>query len=189
MRLEIPQGTETFVAVGLGAVLATLGGFLATLFEARTRERDRERIAAITFGEIAVSLGVMLRSAESSHGKGAPWGLLTLRMFRTARREIDAYERSRTVLSDLRDTDLRLALQALMIRLAIGLDGILEAPDDQERETNLRYLRSITSGIDDIIRRLAPVARQSLAPYEAMPTSPQGFVKPPPDAEGLASFD
>src|SRR5205809_7458268 len=107
---EIPEfghEAQTLLAVGVGAVLATIGGFIATILEARLHRRDRERTAALTFGEILASLRVLIRAAESSHGIGDPWGQLTMRLFRGARREVDAYERNRTALADLRDTNLR----------------------------------------------------------------------------------
>src|SRR5690349_9860987 len=92
---ELGHEASTLIAVSIGAVLATIGGFLATLYEARLHRRERERTAALTFGEILASLRVLIRALESSHGIGDPWGALTMRVIKTARREVDAYERSR----------------------------------------------------------------------------------------------
>src|SRR3954471_15891165 len=92
---EIRHEATTLFAVGVGAVLATIGGFVATLLEARLRRRERERTAALTFGEILASLRVLVRAVEESHGHGAPFGPLTMRLLRGVRREVDAYERNR----------------------------------------------------------------------------------------------
>jgi hypothetical protein len=173
---EIGQEATTLFAVGVGAVLATVGGFVATLFEARMRRRERERTAAVTFGEILASLRVMIRASESSHSIGDPWGQLTLRLFRSARREVDCYERHRTALSDLRDTDLRLALHAAMIRVMLGLDGILEATSDEIRQGSYTYLLDVTPSLDDLVHRLIPLAGQPISPYDTLSHHPTGRV-------------
>lgn len=181
MRVEVPEfahSAETLLAVGLGAVLATVGGFVATLLEARLHKRERERTAALTFGEIVANLGALIRAAQSSHGIGEPWGQLTIRMFRAARHEIDAYERSRAALSDLSDASLRLGLQALMLRTGLALDGIVEGQSDEVRAGSYEFLLELAPGIDDLVRRLIPVGGQSLALYETLPHSPHGYLRP-----------
>ena len=169
---EIGHEASTLVAVGMGAVLATIGGFLATVYEARLHRRERERTAALTFGEILVSLRVLIRAAESSHAIGDPWGQLTMRMFRTARREVDCYDRHRTASPDLRDTELRLALHAAVIRVQLALDGIIEGTNDMQRRTSLEYLLELTPGLDDLVHRLAPVAGQPITPYDTLTHHP-----------------
>jgi len=173
---EIGHEASTLVAVAAGAVLATIGGFLATIYEARLHRRERERTAALTFGEILASLRVLLRAMEDSHGIGDPWGPLTMRVINQARREADAYERSRPALSDLRNTDLRLMLHAVMIRMELGLDGILEATDNDQRQGSYEYLLEVAPALEDLVRRLVPVAGQPVSPYDALshhPTDPR----------------
>ena len=169
---EIGHEASTLIAVGMGAVLATIGGFLATVYEARLHRRERERTAALTFGEILASLRVLIRAAESSHAIGDPWGQLTMRMFRTARRELECYERHRTALPDLRDTDLRLALHAAAIRVQLALDGILEGTDNGQRQSSFEYLLEVAPGLDDLVHRLVPVAGQPITPYETLSHHP-----------------
>src|SRR5262249_22454037 len=163
---EIGHEASTLIAVAMGAILATIGGFLATVYEARLHRRDRERTAAVTFGEILASLRVLISAADNSHGFGDPWGQLTMRLFRSARREVECYERHRTALSDLRNTDLRLALHAAMIRMQLGLDGIIEGTTDEQRKSSLEYILELAPGLDDLVRRLVPVAGQPIMPYE-----------------------
>jgi hypothetical protein len=177
MRLEIPEfahETQTLVSIGVGAVLATIGGFIATLLEARLRRRERERTAALTFGEILASLRVLVRAAEDAHGRGDPFGPLTMRLLRGARREVEAYESNRQALSDLGSTDLRLSLHALMIRFTLALDGVIEAKADDDRNGSYSYLQSLAPGIDPLVRRFVPVAGHSTNPYEALTHTPEG---------------
>ena len=176
---EIPEfGHEasTLIAVGMGAVLATIGGFLATLFEARMHRRHRERTAALTLGEILASLRLLIRAAEDAHGVGDPFGQLTLRLLRAARREVEAYERSRSALADLRETDLRLSIHARVMRISLAIDGVLEADTGDVREGSYEYLLEIAPGLDDLVRRLVPVAGQPIDPYDALSHAPTGIV-------------
>jgi hypothetical protein len=177
MRLELQdytQQAETLIAIVVGAVLATIGGFVATLLEARVNRRERERTAALTFGEILASLRALLRAAEDAHGRGDPFGPLTLRLLRGARREVEAYERSRRALADLRSTDLRLSVHALMIRLTLAIDSVLEADADHDRDGSYSYLLSLAPGIDPLVRKLVPVAGQPITPYEELVHTPDG---------------
>src|SRR5689334_15009189 len=46
MKVEFPEfahHADTLIAVAVGAVLATIGGFVATVLEARLHRRDREK--------------------------------------------------------------------------------------------------------------------------------------------------
>jgi hypothetical protein len=173
---EIGHEAQTLIAVGVGAVLATIGGFLASLLEARVHRRHREQTAAITFGEIVASLNLLIRAIQDAHGVGEPFGQLTMRLIRAARREVDAYERNRAALADLRDTDLRLSMHALMMRMALALDGILEVPTEDLRASSYEYLLEITPGLEALVLRLVPVAGQPITPYAALshhPTDPR----------------
>jgi hypothetical protein len=175
MRLEIPdvpQQADTLFAVGVGAVLATIGGFVASVLDSWLARRHRERTAALTFGEILASLRVLLRAIESSHGRGEPFGPLTMRLLQGARREVDAYERSRLALSDLRATDLRLSMHALMIRVTLAIDGIIEARSEDDREGSYGYLMSLSPGIDPLVTRLVPMAGQPVSPYQDLTHTP-----------------
>jgi len=128
--LQIAQpdtGTSTLIAVTLGALLATLGGVVATQLENRVRKRERERNAALLFGEILSTMELILKLADESRGRGDPYGPLTMRMVAGARREMDIYDRNREALYDLRDAAIRVRIHGLAIRVAMALDGVLEA--------------------------------------------------------------
>jgi hypothetical protein len=114
------------LAVTVGAVLATFGGFLATEMEATLRRKERERSAALLFGELLTALGTIIKIADQSRGHGDPFGPFTLRMLRAAQRETDAYERNRGALYDLRDGRLRLQIHVLMVQVSLALEGVFE---------------------------------------------------------------
>ena len=128
MRLEQPDtGAATLIAVTLGALLATLGGVIATQLENQVRKRERERNAALLFGEILSTLELILTLADESRERGDRYGPLTMRMVAAARREMDIYDRNREALYDLRNASLRVKIHGLAIRVSMALDGILEA--------------------------------------------------------------
>jgi hypothetical protein len=121
---------NTLMAVILGAVLATIGGFTATILERRLDRRDRERNAALFFGEVLSTLAIIVRFADETKKIGEPYGPVTMRMLRSARNELDIYDRNRETLFDLGDADLRARIQTLAIRLSMPLDGVIEATAD-----------------------------------------------------------
>jgi len=182
---DVGNGAQTLFAVGVGAVLATVGGFLGTVLEAGLHTRQRERTAALTFGELLASLRLLIRATEDAHGRGDPFGPLTMRLLRGCRRELDAYERSRFALSDLRDTDLRLAVHALMILLTLAVDGCLEpSAGNPERLGGYDYLIELAPRLDELVERLIPVAGHSVSPYQTLSHEPQAPIRtPPPQAE------
>jgi hypothetical protein len=110
-----------------GAILATLGGLVATQGEAYFRRRDRERSAALLFGEVLCALEAILGVAEQARGRGEPYGPLTLRLIRAAHRETQTYERNRVTLYDLGEAQLRIRIHVLMVRVGIGLEGASDA--------------------------------------------------------------
>ncbi|HEY1709945.1 MAG TPA: hypothetical protein VGG10_16870 [Rhizomicrobium sp.] len=133
---------STLWAVFLGAILATVGGFAATQIEWFFERRRRERNAALFFGEVLSTLTVLLRIANDTRGRGDPYGPLTMRILRTARREIDIYDRNRESLLDLRDSDIRARIHTLTLRIAMPIDNIFDAT--QELSVVLNQLRSNT---------------------------------------------
>src|SRR5580704_4579749 len=100
-------GDDTVWAVVLGAVLATLGGFLATQLEGYFRRRERERGSALLFGELLTVIALLLKISDESRGRGDPYGPLTMRLLRGVQREAETYDRNRESLYDLRDGSLR----------------------------------------------------------------------------------
>ena len=174
MRLsELSPHADTLAAVVLGAFLATVSGVIANLFEARVRRRERERSAALLFGEVLSTLRVMLEGADAVRHRGEPYGPVTQRMLHTARRELDIYDRNREALMDLQDARLRADLHRLAVRLAMPVDGILDSlaaeVDDAVRDRSFEFLLQSLADLAPIVERLGRVAGTSFAHYDAMP--------------------
>jgi len=180
MRLpsfDLSSNGETLAAIVIGAILATASGMLATQFEAWLRRRERERDAALLFGEVFATLQILLANAEESRSRGNPWGPVTMRILHGARKEIDIYDRNRERLYDLRSADLRAKTHALMVRAAMPLDGILAAagdlaarPDDPSleplsaaREGAFAMLMQLAERIPAIVADLRAVSRRASA--------------------------
>jgi hypothetical protein len=128
---------STLGQVVLGAVLATLGGFAATQLERMVQRRERERSAALLFGELIVTMSALINEAKAARSRGEPYGMYTLRMLRSVHRELAIYERNRERLGDLEQSELRGRLYNFMGRLSIALEGIFDVTHEL-RELQLK---------------------------------------------------
>ena len=130
---------STLWAMVLGAVLATVGGFVTSQLEWFLERRRRQRHAALLFGEVLSTLRSILDLAHGTHGRGDPFGPVTMRMLRSAKSEIDIYTRNRETLYDLHDADLRARIHTLILRINTPLEGVFDAADElQLLEAQLR---------------------------------------------------
>jgi hypothetical protein len=175
----------------LGAILATGGGFCATQLERHLEHRRRERNAALLFAEVLSMLGIILDLAYESYGRGEPFGPLTLRLLRSARREIDIYDRNRESLFDIRDAALRAKIHTIVLRLAMPIDAVFDTTQEimaeqvflkstpnlpelqrheiEEHVADLRtrrvssyeFVRETAEGLKGLISSLEPLAQQS----------------------------
>jgi len=168
---------ETIAGVVIGAILATAGGFVASQLEHHLRRRERERSAALLFGEILFSLRLILRVADQSRTRGDPYGSLTLRMIKGAQGEVDIYGRNREALFDLRSAALRAEMHVLFVQMGMTLDGVVEAidrsSDDAEADLASRaaafgFALSLCDDIGPLIDRLGKIAKYSFDAHEAM---------------------
>src|SRR5690242_41203 len=172
-------------AVILGAVLATMGGFVATQMERVVEQRRRERNAALFFGELLSTFQVILWYVNDTHGRGEPFGPITLRMLKSARKEIDIYDRNRESLFDLRHSDLRARIQTLIIRVTMPIEGIFDATHEiqalqaryeipprpdlevriaalyEQRDGGYEFIMETAQQLPGIIRDLEPLAHHS----------------------------
>ncbi|MBP6012546.1 MAG: hypothetical protein KBA31_09990 [Alphaproteobacteria bacterium] len=129
-NFDFISNLDTLWAVGVGAVLATVGGFVATQLEHRVDAGRRQKQAALFFGEVMALLGVTVSAAERARGVGDPYGPVTMRLLRTIRREIDVYDRNRERLFELRDPALRARIHTTLLRTIMGVEGALESADE-----------------------------------------------------------
>lgn len=188
--LDFISNFNTFWAVFLGAILATIGGFGATQAEWILERKRRERNAAIFFGELLTTMNIILTLAGESREIGDPYGPITIRMLRSAVKEVDIYNRNRETLFDLRDAELRAKIHTLVLRIVMPADGVfdtsneiaqvqslLKSPgmtldDRAELEERLERLKAIRVGAFDtvlesseqlknVVRQLEPIAKYS----------------------------
>jgi len=169
--LDLSPHAQTLAAVVVGAVLATLSGVAATQLEAFFRRRERERLAALLFGEVLCALEIILATAAQARAHGEPYGPITRRTLRAARREIEVYDRNREALYDLRDADLRVEIHALVVRMAMPLEGVLdgaEAPGAAAAETldqGFDFLMEMAGRLPAVVARLGKIARHGFEQY------------------------
>ena len=176
-HLDVGSHTETIGAVVVGALLATIGGVAANQLEAYFRRRDRERTAALLFGETLSGLGVLLQNAERARHIGEPYGPFTLRLLHAARRELDIYERNRESLVDLRNAPLRVDVHVLMVSIAMPLDGVIDSivnpggGDDATRDQAFFFILENVAKIKPLVDRLGRIARHRFADFDRIPTA------------------
>jgi hypothetical protein len=177
--LETSPHGETLLAVVLGALLATISGVAANQFEAFFRRRERERAAALLFGEVLSTLRVILEGAERSRHIGVAYGPVTRRMLHAARREIDIYDRNREGLLDLRESRLRVELHALVVRIAMPLDGVIDSftdpngAEDETRDLGFEFMIESLSAVPAMVARLGRIAGHRFDHYDNI-TRPGG---------------
>jgi hypothetical protein len=163
---------ETLAAVTLGAVVATAAGVVANLFEARIHRRERERAAAMLFGEVISALRTILQAALQSMSVGERYGPVTRRMLLAARRELDIYERNREALLDLSDAQLRADIHSTMVRIAMPLDGVIGALDDPStinpdaRDRGAEFMVETLTHFAPLVTRISRVAGQKFDLYD-----------------------
>lgn len=184
---DLPVHSDTLVAIVLGAVLATAGGMLATGWEGRARRRERSKAAALFFGGLLSTIGVLVDFAVAAREQGEPYGPITLRLLRQLRREFDLYDRNREILYDLADGAWRARIHALMVRMAMPVDGILDATDRlgplegvapalaaplrEARDSGFDFLAELRREIPTLVAPLSRAAGQSFDAYRPPPAA------------------
>ena len=114
------------MGVAVGAVLATMGGILGGQIENRLNRKERQRSAALLFGEILAGLRLILRLANQSRGHGDPYGPVTMRIMKAALRETQVYDRNRETLFAVHDPKLRTETHILLAQLSLTIEAALE---------------------------------------------------------------
>jgi hypothetical protein len=162
-------GDDTLWAVILGALLATIGGFVSTQFEAALRRREREHGAALLFGEILSVLELLIDLAKAAHGRGEPYGTFTMRLLRAVRRETETYERNREALYDLRDVLARAQIHTVMVKFILGLEGVFDATGLIEAETIIKRQAGLDpTSREEIEARIASALEDRERAFQAL---------------------
>ena len=185
----------------IGALLATVGGFVASQVEWVIRRRERERSAALLFGELLTMIKLIMRLAEETRGRGDPYGPVTMRFLRAAQRETEIYDRNRETLFDLRDAAIRARIHTLVARITFSLEGVSDVSaeiateriagaseqDDparsqaehrlitlqQNRQAAFEFALEATQQIDSVLSVLAPLAKHAFDAHDTVLQSQQ----------------
>ena len=181
---------STLWAVFLGAILATAGGLAGSQLERILERGHRQRDAALLFGEIFSTLKLIIDLAVQSRAVGDPYGPITMRFLRAARRELDIYDRNREQLYALTEPMLRARIHRDAVRLSMPLEGIFDStreietieaqlktpnllPEDREelqrridtikqnRDSGFDFVRDTAAELTAVIKDLEPYAHQS----------------------------
>lgn len=165
--LDFISNLGTLGQILLGACLATAGGVAANQFEWQVQMRRRERSAALFFGEVLSSVAIILKRADETKQIGEPFGPLTTRILRSARQELEMYERNREHILELREPGLRARIYGLTHRLAGPLDGVFDASQEiASLETQLRSRQLEPEDRDHFEKRIAALKDRRDAIYD-----------------------
>ena len=126
---DVAGMNSQFIAILLGAFLASAGGFFVTWLLDHLERKRQERSIALVCLDLLASLGVMTHLAHGSRGRGDPYGPFTMRLVRGCLRDLDVYERNRERIADIADPNIRAEIYQCMTRLTLSLDGILSEHD------------------------------------------------------------
>ncbi len=118
-----------FLAMLIGAFLASAGGFLVAWLLDRMERKRQERSIALVCLDLLSSLSVLTNLAKDARGRGAPYGPYTIRLVRSCMRDLDVYERNRERIADIADPNVRAELYQCMARMTLAVDGVLGETD------------------------------------------------------------
>ncbi|HEY1615291.1 MAG TPA: hypothetical protein VGF97_16540 [Rhizomicrobium sp.] len=153
----------------IGALLATVGGFVATQIEWFVERRRRQRNAALFLGELLSTLRGVIQLAAETKKIGEPFGPVTLRILRGAQREIDLYERNRENLLDLQDATLRARIHTLVLRISMPLESIFDSSQELDALKLDIHTRTLAdSDRHEIERRMEAIRGRRDGSYDYM---------------------
>lgn len=118
-----------FLAMIIGAFLASSGGFLVTWLWDRLERKRQERSIALVCLDLLSSLSVLTNLAKDARSRGNPYGPYTIRLVRSCMRDLDVYERNRERIADIVDPNARAEIYQCMARMTLAIEGVLAEHD------------------------------------------------------------
>ena len=142
-----------FLAMLIGAFLASAGGFLVAWLLDRMERKRQERSIALVCLDLLSSLSVLTNLAKDARARGNPYGPYTIRLVRSCMRDLDVYERNRERIADIADPNARAELYQCMARMSLAVDGILGETDVIARtneEIDTARAKGDTARVDEL---------------------------------------
>ena len=187
--MDFISNFNTLWAVFLGALLATIGGFGATQLEWVLERRRRERNAAIFFGELLTTLNIILTICGETRGIGDPYGPITLRMLRSAVKEVDIYNRNRETLFDLRDAEMRARIHTLVLRIVMPADGVFDTTNEIVNvQAQLKSLALSDGDRAELDARLAKLEEARVSAFDTVLESSESLKAVVKQLEPIAKY-
>jgi hypothetical protein len=118
-----------FLAMLIGAFLASSGGFLVAWLLDRMERKRQERSIALVCLDLLSSLSVLSNLAKDARARGNPYGPYTIRLVRSCMRDLDVYERNRERIADIGDPNARAEIYQCMARMTLAIEGVLAETD------------------------------------------------------------
>ncbi len=118
-----------FIAMIIGAFLASTGGFFVAWLLDRMERKRQERSIALVCLDLLSSLDVLTQLAKDARARGNPYGPYTVRLVRSCMRDLSVYERNRERISDISDPNVRAEIYQCMARMTLAVEGILGETD------------------------------------------------------------
>jgi hypothetical protein len=159
------------VGVVVGGVLAMLSAIIGNQYESFALRRERERSAALLFGEVFATVRILLEGAENSLQVGEPFGPFTRRLLASARREMNIYERNRESLVALQDPQLRSDMHNVALRIIMPLESLTESflsdvePLGLDRHRVFGFMMEQARRIPGLTARLGRIAHHNFEDY------------------------
>lgn len=119
--------SSDFLAILVGAFLATGGGLLVTILIDRMERRRQARAIALLCVDLMTALATTAGFARNARERGKPYGAVTMRLVERMLRDVQVFDRNRERVIELGDPKMRSELYEFMSRLSMGLEGVIAA--------------------------------------------------------------
>ena len=146
-----------FVAMIIGAFLASAGGFLVAWLLDRMARKRQERSIALVCLDLLSSLSVLTNLAKDARSRGTPYGPYTIRLVRSCMRDLDVYERNRERIADISDPNVRAEIYQCMARMTLAIEGVLGETEIIAKADDIVEAARATGGsatVEDVTRDL-----------------------------------
>ena len=145
-----------FIAMIIGAFLASAGGFFVAWLLDRMERKRQERSIALVCLDLLSSLNVLTRLAADARARGNPYGPFTIRLVRSCMRDLDVYERNRERIADISDPNVRAEIYQCMARMTLAVESVLGESDNIAATDDIietARAKGDTAKVDDLMQQ------------------------------------